>query len=404
MSLKTDTPTTEPVQDRNLSCGSGRDRLEEAVLQRYAAGAAEREEGLCCPTSHFDATYLGVLPQEIIEKDYGCGDPSAHARAGDTVIDLGSGAGKVCYVLAQRVGPTGRVFGIDFNDAMLSLARKHHRQVTEQIGYDNVSFHKARIQDLALDLERVAEFLCEHPVATLDDLDRFQAFCERVRREEPLLAGDSVDLIVSNCVLNLVRPSDKPRLFEEMFRVLRPGGRIVISDIVCDEEPPESVRSDPDLWSGCIAGAYREDRLLQTFADTGFYGVEILSRQAEPWQVVEGIEFRSMTVRAFKPESSPCLDHGQAIIYRGPWQAVLDDDGHRFERGRYMAVCDRTFRKMTDPNGPYAGDVIGLEPAEPIAPDEVKPFPCGGPRERSPQALRGATVEDVSSCDGNGCC
>ncbi len=389
---------------RNHPASPARDTLEAAVLQRYAAGAQRREEGLCCPAASFDPALLEILPREIVEKDYGCGDPSTHAREGDVVIDLGSGAGKVCYILAQRVGPTGRVIGIDFNDAMLELARKHHADVTRRIGYDNVSFRKARIQDLSLDLEQVAEALERRPIGTLEDLDRFQAWTERARRDDPLIADDSIDLIVSNCVLNLVRPDDKPKLFAEMFRVLKPGGRAVISDIVCDVEPPDAVRNDPQLWSGCIAGAYREDRFLQAFARSGFYGIEMLARQTEPWQVVEGIEFRSITIRAFKPEAGPCLDHGQAVIYRGPWKTVHDDDGHALERGKLTAVCDKTFRRLVDPDGPYAQHVIGLEPAEPLPPEAVKPFPCGGVSERSPVGLRGARVRDAASCDGDGCC
>ena len=113
--------------------------LEHAIRDRYAKGAQTLEPGLCCPTAEYDTQYLKMLPDEIIEKDYGCGDPSAHAREGDVVVDLGSGAGKVCYILAQKVGPTGRVIGLDFNDGMLSLARKYQDERAEKIGHRNVA-------------------------------------------------------------------------------------------------------------------------------------------------------------------------------------------------------------------------------------------------------------------------
>lgn len=258
------------------------DHVESEVLDRYARGAAAVEPALCCATEGYDPKYLAALPQEILDKDYGCGDPSRYAQSGDVVVDLGSGAGKICYIIAQKVGAEGRVIGVDFNDAMLDLARKHQPQVAEQIGYDNVRFVKARIQNLA------------------DGLD--------ADAPSPLIADASVDLIVSNCVLNLVRPQDKVQLFDEMFRVLKSGGRAVISDIVCDRDPTPAIRDDPKLWSGCISGAFREDRFAGMFEAAGFCCVETLVRQDEPWQTIDGVAFRSVTVRAWKdrkPDEKP---------------------------------------------------------------------------------------------------
>ena len=112
-------------------------------------------------------------------------------------------------------------------------------------------------------------------------------------------------MVVSNCVLNLVVPEAKQKLFAEIFRVLRRGGRAVISDIVADESVPDSMVADPELWSGCISGALREDEFLAAFERAGFHGVRILERAETPWQVVEGIEFRSLTVEAFKGKQGP---------------------------------------------------------------------------------------------------
>ena len=115
-----------------------------------------------------------------------------------------------------------------------------------------------------------------------------------------MIPTESVDVVISSCVLNLVSPEEKGTLFGEIYRVLRLGGRTVISDIVCNRDPTPQILADPALWSGCIAGAFREDRFLERFEEAGFVDVEILARQEQPWQVVDGIEFRSMTVRAFK--------------------------------------------------------------------------------------------------------
>src|SRR5438067_9164153 len=125
---------------------------ETIVRQRYAAGAKQRAEKLCCPVD-YESEYLKVIPKEVIERDYGCGDPSRHVHEGETVLDLGSGTGKICFMAAQIVGPKGRVIGVDMTDDMIDIARRNAPTVAERIGYANVEFCKGRIQDLALDLE-----------------------------------------------------------------------------------------------------------------------------------------------------------------------------------------------------------------------------------------------------------
>lgn len=145
---------------------------------------------------------------------------------------------------------------------------------------------------------------------------------QKLRLKHPLVGDESVDVVVSNCVLNLVEPKSKRQLFGEIFRVLRKGGRAVISDIVSDEEVPEDLQNDPELWSGCISGALTEEGFLRSFNDAGFYGIQILKRDEKPWQTVEGIEFRSVTVEAFKGKQGPCFERNQAVIYRGPFKAI----------------------------------------------------------------------------------
>jgi tRNA A58 N-methylase Trm61 len=111
--------------------------VENAVKSRYSAAAQERIEALCCPIE-YDRQYLRAIPQEVLDRDYGCGDPSKHLRPGETVLDLGSGGGKICFIASQVVGPTGRVIGVDLNDEMLALARKHQKAVGDALGYRNV--------------------------------------------------------------------------------------------------------------------------------------------------------------------------------------------------------------------------------------------------------------------------
>lgn len=384
--------------------------IEQAVRQRYEAGARQQEAALCCPTDGYEPQYLELLPSEIIEKDYGCGDPTRYVKAGETVVDLGSGAGKNCYILAQKVGATGRVIGVDFNDEMLALSRKYLDEMASKLGYRNVSFVKAKIQALDLDLDRVQAWLSQNPITGVADLDRFEAESTRLRQEHPLIPDNSVDVVISNCVLNLVRPQDKQQLFREIYRVLNRGGRAVISDIVCDESPTPAILNDPDLWSGCIAGAFREEEFLEMFEQAGFYGIEILVRQAEPWQVIDGIEFRSLTVRAYKGKEGPCWERNQAVVYKGPWKAVQDDDGHTLYRGQRMAVCDKTYHLYTSPDGPYHRDVVGILPLTEIPLETAPVFDCQRDTIRHPRETKGSEYRETipggaaSCCAPDSCC
>jgi SAM-dependent methyltransferase len=386
---------------------AGNDSLERQVALRYAQAARRLEPELCCP-ANYDPKYLRAIPQEVLDRDYGCGDPSAFLRSGETVLDLGSGGGKICFIASQVVGPQGRAIGVDANDEMLALARRAAPEVARTIGFDNVRFVKARIQDLALDLDRLEDRLRERPLVSASGWQDLHGELDGWRATSPLVADASVDVVVSNCVLNLVVPEDKPRLFREMHRVLKPGGRAVISDIVSDEDVPEALQRDSDLWSGCISGALREDRFLAAFAEAGLYGIQVLKRQSSPWRTVEGIEFRSVTVEAFKGKEGPCWERNQAVVYLGPFREVSDDDGHTYRRGVPAAVCDKTFRILT--REPYSELFAAVPPRLEITPDEAKPFACsGGTRVRSARETKGEayaeTTEAAPCCgDGGNCC
>ncbi|MDQ3624449.1 MAG: methyltransferase domain-containing protein [Verrucomicrobiota bacterium] len=379
--------------------------VEATVKERYAAGAQCCEPALCCPIA-YDPKFLKVIPEEVIERDYGCGDPSRYLREGETVLDLGSGTGKICFIAAQVVGPRGKVIGIDMTDAMLEVARRNAPIVAGRIGYANVEFRKGRIQDLALDLERLDTELKARPIADAASFLKADDLAEELRIKHPLVASDSVDVVVSNCVLNLVEPKAKRQLFGEIFRALRNGGRAVIADIVSDEKVPAEMQKDPELWSGCISGALTENEFLEVFSAAGFYGMRLLKREAEPWRVVNGIEFRSVTIEAFKGKQGPCFERHQAVIYKGPFKEVLDDDGHRMERGLRYAVCDKTFQLYR--KGPYLEHFEFIEPRTPIALDAAKPFACQSGQLRHPRETKGyhyeVTAEGSSCCDGGSCC
>jgi SAM-dependent methyltransferase len=374
--------------------------VEAAVRSRYERAAQEREEELCCPVE-YDPQYLEAIPAEILQRDYGCGDPSRFAQPGETVLDLGSGSGKICYILSQKVGPEGRVIGVDFNDEMLGLARRYRDEVADRIGFANVEFRKGRIQDLRLDYEMLDRYLAEHPIESSSDLLALESHADMLRRNAPMIPDNSVDLVVSNCVLNLVRDEDKRQMIAEIFRVLRPGGRIAVSDIVADEEIPDSLKQDPELWSGCIAGAFREDIFLEELERAGFYGISMDRWEQKPFRTIEGIEFRSVTVVAHKGKEGPCLERNQAVIYRGPWKKVFDDDGHVLERGKRMAVCGKTFRIYS--RTPYREQFVFVEPYTEIPIEEAKTFDCRGRAYRHARETKGLDYR-VTEMSGEPCC
>ncbi|HUA33104.1 MAG TPA: methyltransferase domain-containing protein [Candidatus Binataceae bacterium] len=380
--------------------------IDEVVRERYSAGAAARQDALCCPVN-YDPRYLEVIPREVLERDYGCGDPTPYLQPGDTVLDLGSGGGKACFIAAQIVGASGRVIGVDVNPEMLALARRNAPVVADKLGFGNVEFLRGRLEDLSIDLDRLDGWLATNPVSGVTQLARMEDFIAAQRQMKPLVAADSVDVVVSNCVLNLVRDEDKRKVFAEAFRVLRRGGCAVISDIVADEPVPVHLKNDPELWSGCVSGALEQHDFLRAFEDAGFYGIEILHRDEASWRTVEGIEFRSLTVRAFKGKQGPCLDCNQAVIYRGPWRKVEDDDGHTLMRGQSMAVCEKTFRLYT--SAPYRNDIIPVPPLTAVASENAHAFDCTRDTVRNPRETKGleyrATTSGSANCCGpDGCC
>lgn len=383
-------------------CGSNEQiNYENAVADRYSKAAEEREAALCCPVE-YRHELLEVIPQEIIDRDYGCGDPSPYVKPGETVLDLGSGGGKLCYIAAQVVGAEGKVIGVDCNQEMLGLARRYQSEVGQKIGYENVEFRCGIIQNLALDLEVYEQELGEITETGVNNILERRRLEQRLEKEQPMIADSSVDCVVSNCVLNLVQPKDRTQLFQEIFRVLKKGGRAAISDIVADEDVPEHMQNNPELWSGCISGAWREDEFLAEFERAGFYGMEIAKRESEPWQTVEGIEFRSVTVIAYKGKQGVCLERNQALIYKGPFKNVVDDNGQVFHRGERMAVCDKTFQLASQ--DPYKDSFLPVAPLMDIPLEQATVFDCNKNERRHPSETKGAEYNETSCCDGDSCC
>jgi arsenite methyltransferase len=227
--------------------------LKEAIQQKYGeaatrAASGQDKAGCCGPSCGcgdpitsdlYKASETEGLPDAAVAASLGCGNPTAliELREGQTVLDLGSGGGIDVLLSARRVGPTGKVYGLDMTDEMLALARENQQKA----GVTNVEFLKGEIEHIPL-------------------------------------PDNSVDVIISNCVINL--SSDKGRVLREAFRVLKPGGRFAVSDVVVRGDVPADIRRSVELWVGCVAGALQEAEYERLLKEAGFDHVEV-----EPWRI-----------------------------------------------------------------------------------------------------------------------
>jgi arsenite methyltransferase len=235
--------------------------LQETVRQKYGEAARRAASGgtTCCGGAElrgcdpitkdlYTDAEKGALPEEVFGASLGCGNPTALAQLqpGETVLDLGSGGGIDVILSAKRVGLTGKAYGLDLTDEMLALARENQKKA----GVENVEFLKGAIENIPL-------------------------------------PDNSVDVIISNCVINL--SGDKDRVLAEAFRVLKPGGRLAISDVVVRGEVPAGIRKSMELWVGCIAGALEEDEYREKLARAGFASVDV--EPTRVYRVEEASEF-----------------------------------------------------------------------------------------------------------------
>lgn len=265
-----------------------------------------------------------TLHPEVKEKFYGCGSPIPPALEGKTVLDLGSGSGRDCFLLSKLVGALGRVIGVDMTAEQLAVARRHIAYHADRFGYPepNVQFLEGYIEDL----------------------------------EGVGLGNESVDVAVSNCVINL--SPDKRRVFSEILRVLKPGGELYFSDVFADRRIPASLARDPVLLSECLGGAVYIEDFRRLLAQLGCHDYRVVAttpislNDPEIERRAGMIGFHSLTIRAFKLElEDRCEDYGQVAYYLGTLpehpHAFALDDHHRFETGRPMPVCGNTAAMLT---------------------------------------------------------
>lgn len=287
---------------------------------KVLASSSDLKTSACCLAEMMPAYVSALLKnvhEEVKDRFYGCGSPVPPAVAGTTVLDLGCGSGRDCYTLSQLVGANGKVIGLDMTDEQLAVARKHQGWHATKFGFANVEFRRGFIEDLAT----------------------------------AGIADNSIDLVVSNCVLNL--SPDKPRLFAEIFRVLKPGGELYFSDVFADRRIPKALAEDPVLLGECLGGAIYLEDFRRMLAKVGCADARVVAsgplavNNRELEAKTGNIRFFSNTVRAFKLDlEDRCEEYGQVATYLGsiaecPHFFDLDDH-HHFIAGKPMLVCGNT--------------------------------------------------------------
>ena len=313
-----------------------------AVGEYYADATVNPREDIRNPVC-YAPDLIEHIPDEAKVRSYGCGSPvvDADPKPGDVVVDLGSGAGVECFIASRLVGPEGRVIGVDMLDAMLEMARNATDSVGERLGYRNVEFRQGYLESLPLE-------------------------------------NDSVDLVLSNCVMNLA--TNKRRVFAEIFRVLKWGARLMISDVVCETEPDATIRNDDSLRGECIAGALTQRDLFGLLDEAGFVSVYVAKRF--PYRIVRGHPFFSMTFEAHKPAAMKT----KTVMYRGPAAAIVTASGQLVPAGRTCRVPDSDWPDARD-------DLFEFDDSGEVTGHDAESSPCCAVPSAAPVELKAEPAE-----------
>ncbi len=270
------------------------DHGHSSVREFYGQAATRANEDIVNPFAP-EQTEAAFIPLDSRKRSYGCGSPvhDAGIQTGETLVDLGSGSGVECFLAAEMAGPAGRIYGIDMTDEMLNLAGSSHKKVVADLGFDTIEFKKGFLEAIPLD-------------------------------------NEIADAVISNCVINL--SPDKRRTLHEAFRILKPGGRLVVSDIVTDDPVPAAIKNDEKLRGECLGGAMQQEDLMAMLRAVGFTAMKLIKRF--PYRSVDTTQFYSLTFAAYKPLPGEEIE----VIYRGPFAAVYTESGALLLKGKKTPI------------------------------------------------------------------
>ncbi|MFH1021585.1 MAG: methyltransferase domain-containing protein, partial [Pseudomonadota bacterium] len=326
------------------------DQGHTTMREFYGRAALRANEEIVNPFAP-DQALANFIPAETRKKSYGCGSPvrDAEPQPGEVLVDLGSGSGVECFMAAAKVGPSGRVIGIDMTEEMLHLARVAKATVATRLGYDNVEFRKGFLEDIPL------------PDAT-------------------------ADVVISNCVINL--SPDKRQTLHEIFRILKPGGRLVVSDIVTDGPIPVAIKNNERFRGECLGGALRQEDLLAMLRGAGFTGASLVKRF--PYRLEGKTRFYSLTFSAHKPQTMQQVE----VIYRGPFGAVWTESGTMLLKGQRVTVSLSEAESLSD-------SLFILDGQGAVANLKLSNSCCKSPDEAGTEAAVPALLQS-SGCCGTG--
>ena len=320
-----------------------------ATLVEGTAGTEleKHRQSVCC-AERYDTAYLRRVPKVVLDADLGCGNPTKYIRRGERVLDIGCGAGMNCYIASQIVGPEGEVIGIDFTPSMLAVARGAMETFRRDMPYAApMRFIAASASDLALDIEWANDRLAANPPQNQKALQEHLDALADQRRRAPAIATESINTVISNCVINLLDDLDKPAVFREIARVLKPGGRFAISDNVSNIAVPDSVKQDRVLWSACYAGVLQEQEFYAQLEKAGLVNIRIEVRNPDPALTVQNLVFYSITITGEKAVQTAAA--GANVLYRGPFKAIVGESGKMYRRGAVETVAAGDEIILADP-------------------------------------------------------
>lgn len=361
-------------------------RLQNAVLSL----AARNGSGLDLTALPAQPTPLSWLPEKV-------------AGPGERVLVVGA-TGETVHVVARHVGVDGSVLIVEDDQTVIAQAQQHEDAIVHDLGYRNWRYECTELHDLRTDPATLARCLADHPVADRQSYQTLLATLDIQRAQAPLVPEESIDLVLLDTTINRLPRAQVRTMLAEAFRVLRRGGRLYATVLLADEPPPATLPAFPQGL--VVTYVPLETEILALLAEAGYYGLGYTWRASLPTKIVEGVELRAFVVEAYKGKQGICLDHGHAVIYRGPWQEVLDDDHHRYVRGERVAVCAKTYALLQ--RAPYLGQFISVPAYLDVAEDQAPLFDCNTPHLRSPAVTKGrqSVFEAQTGCtpSSGGCC
>ncbi|MBL4902178.1 MAG: methyltransferase domain-containing protein [Desulfocapsa sp.] len=282
------------------------DSGHSSVREFYGEAALKANDDIRNPLAPAQAE-ADFIPGKTRKHSYGCGSPVTDGapQEGETLVDLGSGSGVECFMASASVGKTGKVYGIDMTDEMLRLAAESQEEVAERLGYTNVEFRKGFLEQIPLD-------------------------------------ESTADVVISNCVINL--SPDKRMTYQEIFRILKPGGRLVVSDIATDTAIPATLKNNVRYRDECLGGAMQQEELVAMMEAAGFNRIRFIKRF--PYRQVENMDFFSLTYEAFRPVATG--EQSVDVVYRGPYGAVYTESGILLVKGRRTTIPSREIALLDD--------------------------------------------------------